>query len=252
MAPPYEGRPGFPQTHPLFQGGLLSGASSLCKQLQGYDLVVVIGSPVFRYYPYAPGAYLPEGTRLILLTDSTEEVARAVAGDGIVCDPARACATLVELLPKATRKAPEPRNPLPAPEVKDNITADYVYYTVAKLRPKNSVITQESASSAGQLLDRLPPSESRSFFCSFSGVLGYGLPAACGVALAERDLGTNRKVISLQVTVRRSTSFRHSGMRPSRNCPFCLSSFVITNTTFSSRSPNIWSPPTFQDSIFPE
>jgi hypothetical protein len=32
----------------------------------------------------------------------------------------------------------------------------------------------------------------------FSGVLGYGLPAACGVALAERDLGTNRKVISLQ------------------------------------------------------
>ena len=159
MSPPYEGRPGFPETHPLFQGWLLSGASSLCKQLQGYDLVVVIGAPVFRYYPYAPGAYLPEGTRLILLTDSTEEVARAVAGDGIVCDPARACATLVELLPKANRKAPEPRNPLPAPEVKDNITADYVYYTVAKLRPKNSVITQESASTAGQLLERLPPSE---------------------------------------------------------------------------------------------
>jgi benzoylformate decarboxylase len=132
------------------------------------------------------------------LTDSSEEVACAVAGDGIVCDPARACATLVELLPKVTRKAPEPRNPLPAPEVKDKITADYVYYTVAKLRPKNSVITQESASSAGSLLERLPPSEPRSFFCSFSGVLGYGLPAACGVALAERDLGTNRKVISLQ------------------------------------------------------
>jgi benzoylformate decarboxylase len=198
MMPPYEGRPGFPVTHPLFQGGLLSGASSICKQLRGYDLVVVIGAPVFRYYPYAPGAYLPEGTRLILLTDSSEEVARAVAGDGIVCDPARACATLVELLPKATRKAPEPLKPLPAPEVKDKITAEYVYYTVAKLRPKNSVITQESASSTEQLVERLPPSEPRSFFCSFSGVLGYGLPAACGVALAERDLGTNRKVISLQ------------------------------------------------------
>ena len=136
MAPPYEGRPGFPETHSLFQGGLLSGASPICKQLRGYDLVVVIGAAVFRYYPYAPGAYLPEGTRLILLTDSSEEVARAVAGDGIVCDPARACATLVELLPKATRKAPEPRNPLPAPEVKDKITADYVYYTVAKLPPE--------------------------------------------------------------------------------------------------------------------
>ena len=149
MAPPFEGRPGFPETHSLFQGGLLSGTSSICKQLQGYDLVVVIGAPVFRYYPYAPGAYLPEGTRLILLTDSPEEVARAVAGDGIVCDPARACATLVELLPKATRKPPEPRNPLPAPEVKDKITADYVCYTVAKLRPKNSVITQEAGHEHG-------------------------------------------------------------------------------------------------------
>ena len=108
MMPPYEGRPGFPATHPLFQGGLLSGASLICKQRQGYDLVVVIGAPVFRYYPYAPGAYLPEGTRLILLTDSTEEVARAVAGDGIVCDPARACATLVECSERRPAKLPSP------------------------------------------------------------------------------------------------------------------------------------------------
>lgn len=198
MEAPFEGRPGFPETHPLFQGELLSAASSVCKQLQGYDLVVVIGAPVFRYYPWSRGEYLPKGTRLIQITDSSEEIARAVAGDGILCDPARACATLVELLPKATRKAPEPRRPLPAPEVKEKITADYVYYTVAKLRPKNSVITQESLSSLGPLKDRLPTSEPRSFFSMFSGVLGYGLPAACGVALAERDLGTNRKVISLQ------------------------------------------------------
>ena len=40
--------------------------------------------------------------------------------------------------------------------------------------------------------------KANSIFSMFSGVLGYGLPAACGVALAERDLGTNRKVISLQ------------------------------------------------------
>jgi benzoylformate decarboxylase len=32
----------------------------------------------------------------------------------------------------------------------------------------------------------------------FSGVLGYGLPAAVGVALAEKDSGGKRKVISLQ------------------------------------------------------
>ncbi len=106
MAPPFEGRPGFPETHPLYQGLLLSAAASVCKQLEGYDLVVVIGAPVFRYYPWSRGDYLPKGTRLIHITDNPEETARAVAGDSIVCDPARACATLVELLPKTTRKAP--------------------------------------------------------------------------------------------------------------------------------------------------
>lgn len=198
MAPPFEGRPGFPETHPLYQGALLSAASSVSKQLQGYDLVVVIGAPVFRYYPWSRGAYLPEGTRLIQISDSAEETARAVAGDSVVCDPARACATLVELLPKATRKAPAPLPPLSVPEVKEKITPDYLYYTVAKLRPKNSVITHESESSLGQLKNRLPVSSPRSFFAMFSGVLGYGLPAASGVALAERDLGTKRKVIALQ------------------------------------------------------
>jgi benzoylformate decarboxylase len=198
MAPPFEGRPGFPETHPLYQGQLLSAAASVCKQLEGYDLVVVIGAPVFRYYPWSRGEYLPGGTRLIHITDNPEETARAVIGDSVVCDPARACATLVELLPRAVRNAPRPLAQLPPPPATDTITADLLYYTVARLRPKDAIITQESLSSLGQLKERLPTSEPRSFFSMFSGVLGYGLPAASGVALAERDLGTNRKVIALQ------------------------------------------------------
>jgi len=196
-AAPFEGRPGFPENHPLFRGGLLSGMSSVCRQLEGYDLVVVIGAPVFRYYPYAPGAPLPDGTRLIHLTDSAEESARAVVGDSIVCDPARACATLVELLPTTSREAPAPLPLSPEPSVGEIITADYLYHLVGKLRPKDSIITQESLSTLAQLRDRIRTTAPRSFFSMFSGVLGYGLPAAGGVALAERDLGTNRKVICL-------------------------------------------------------
>ena len=215
MAPPNEGRPGFPETHPLFQGELLSAAASVCKQLEGYDLVLVIGAPVFRYYPWSRGDYLPNGTRLIQISDSAEETARAVAGDSFLCDPARAYATLVELRPKTTRKAPKPAPPLPVPEVNEKITAEYLYYVVDRVRPRNSVVTQESLSSLGLLRQRIPTSEPRSFFSMFSGVLGYGLPAASGVALAERDLGTNRKVISYRVTVRPNMSCRHSGMPPS-------------------------------------
>ena len=197
FAAPFEGRPGFPEDHPLFRGGLLSGESSACKQLEGYDLVVVIGAPVFRYYPYAPGKPVPDGTRLFHLTDNPEETARAVTGDSILCDPGRACATLVELLPTTSRKAPSPLPPSPEPVVAEKITADYLYHMVAKVRPVDSVITQESLSTLGLLRDRIRTSKPRSFFSMFSGVLGYGLPATVGVALAERDLGTNRKVICI-------------------------------------------------------
>jgi benzoylformate decarboxylase len=61
----------------------------------------------------------------------------------------------------------------------------------------DSVIVQESLSTLKSLRQRLPTSRSRSFFSMSSGVLGYGLPAAVGVALAERDRGTNRKVIDI-------------------------------------------------------
>lgn len=197
FAAPFEGRPGFPENHWLFRGGLLSGMSSVCKQLEGYDLIVVIGAPVFRYYPYAPGQPIPDGARLIHITDNPEESARAVIGDSILCDPGRACATLAGLVPATTRKAPDPLPPMPEPVVGEQITADYLYYTIAKVRPSNSVITQESLSTLGVLRNRIRTTEPRSFFSMFSGVLGYGLPATVGVALAERDLGTNRKVICI-------------------------------------------------------
>jgi benzoylformate decarboxylase len=47
------------------------------------------------------------------------------------------------------------------------------------------------------LRQRLPTSRSRSFYSMSSGVLGYGLPAAVGVALAERDKGSHRKVVDI-------------------------------------------------------
>jgi benzoylformate decarboxylase len=47
------------------------------------------------------------------------------------------------------------------------------------------------------LRQRLPTNRSRSFFSMSSGVLGYGLPAAVGVALAERDKGGDRKIVCI-------------------------------------------------------
>src|SRR5271155_2380349 len=76
---PITGWSGFPENHPLYQGLLPPGAGWVSQALTGRDLVVVIGAPVFRYYPRVPGPYLPQGTSLIHITNDPDEAARAPA-----------------------------------------------------------------------------------------------------------------------------------------------------------------------------
>jgi enolase-like protein len=76
-AAPEDGRPGSPETHPLFQGALPPAIGPLARSLAGHDVIVVVGAPVFRYYPYVPGEYLPAGAELFHITDDPSEAARA-------------------------------------------------------------------------------------------------------------------------------------------------------------------------------
>ncbi len=55
------GRIGFPEGHPNFRGILPPGIAPVADTLKGYDLILVVGSSVFPYYPYLPGDFLPEG-----------------------------------------------------------------------------------------------------------------------------------------------------------------------------------------------
>ncbi|SHH41407.1 benzoylformate decarboxylase [Bradyrhizobium erythrophlei] len=196
-AAPAEGRPGFPETHPLYQGMLTSAIGPLCKQLEGHDVIAVIGAPVFRYYPYVAGDYIPAGSRLFHITDDPSEAGRAPVGQSILADPGRACAVLAELVAKSDRVLPPARPKLAAPVRGVKITADFLYHAINETRPDDSVLVQESLSTLKALRQRLPTSRSRSFYSMSSGVLGYGLPAAVGVALAERDKGSNRKIVNI-------------------------------------------------------
>ena len=50
-------------------GALPFAIKPLSEKLAGHDVVLVVGAPVFRYYPYVPGEYLPDGLHLIQSTD---------------------------------------------------------------------------------------------------------------------------------------------------------------------------------------
>jgi benzoylformate decarboxylase len=68
LAPMAE-RASFPQNHPQFRGGLPIAIGPLSKRLRGHDLIIVIGAPIFRYYPYVAGDYLPNGAELLQVTN---------------------------------------------------------------------------------------------------------------------------------------------------------------------------------------
>ncbi|HKH77828.1 MAG TPA: thiamine pyrophosphate-binding protein, partial [Rubrobacteraceae bacterium] len=86
FADPMHPRAGFPQDHPLFQGVLAPARAGISSRLSEYDVVLVLGAPVFRYFQYQPGPPIEEGTRIIHVTEDPEEAARSAAGAGIMGD----------------------------------------------------------------------------------------------------------------------------------------------------------------------
>ncbi|MFC3504600.1 benzoylformate decarboxylase [Micromonospora krabiensis] len=190
-------RAGFPEDHPHYRGVLPFAIGPLADTLRGHDTILVVGAPVFRYYPHVPGEYLPDGARLLHVTDDPDEVARAPVGDSVLADPGLALAALVDLVPRADRPAPEPSPAPPPPEVTTPLSADALFAALAGHWPADGVLVQESPSNLSALRRRLRITRPSSYFTMASGGLGYGLPAAVGVALAERDTGRGRPVVAV-------------------------------------------------------
>jgi len=198
-APPETERAAFPEDHPLFQGYLPFAIAPLADKLKNHDLVLVIGSPVFRYYPYVPGDYLPSGARLLHFTDDPAEAARAPVGDSVLADAALALEGLVAAV------EPGRYPPVPARELKRELpnppgpvlTPAQVFSTLQAGRPEDAVLLLESTSNAELFHQWVPITRPRSFTLFASGGLGWALPAAVGYALAERDTGRNRPVLAI-------------------------------------------------------
>ncbi len=195
--PPAAERSGFPENHPQFMGPLPFAIKPLGEKLAGHDVVLVVGAPVFRYYPHVPGEYLPDGTCLLHITDDPGEAARAPVGDAILGDPGLALASLVEMVAQSVRPMPPPMEKQPVPEAKTPMTPDYLFYALAQARPDNAVLVQESPSNMKPLHQRMPSMHPASYFSMASGGLGFGLPASVGIALAERESGRNRPVMAV-------------------------------------------------------
>ncbi len=205
-APSSEQAP-FPEDHPLYAGGLPFAMGPLSQKLEGHDAALVVGAPVFRYYPYAPGPYLPDGLRLLHISDDPAETARAPVGDSLIGDAVLSLEGLRELLRDCTpkvKKASETQAhrmaPYPPglPEASDGrLPSAELFRALNAVRPANAIVIEESPSNLPDLHAEWPITQPDGFYTAASGVLGWGLPASVGIALAERDSGRNRPVTAV-------------------------------------------------------
>ncbi len=199
FGPPGGERCGFPENHPQFAGNLKFAIGPLSEQLTGHDLVLVIGAPVFRYYPYVPGKYLPDGCQLLQITDDPEEAGRSPVGDSLVSNAKLALQGLLPLLEqyqtKSYKRPAETASPIDTSS--SPMSVDAFYAAVSRVRPDDAVIVEESPSNLATLHKYLPTRKPLSFFTMASGGLGWGLPGGIGVALGERKTGRNRPVIDV-------------------------------------------------------
>jgi benzoylformate decarboxylase len=180
-------RVGFPESHPSFLGILPPAIGPLSETLKGHDLVLVVGSSVFPYYPYLPGSLLPDGTSLVAITSDPAEAARAPMGDAIVGDVALALQELVQLVGESDRTPPEPRPAPGVPPQAEPMSGSEAMAALADAWPQDAIAVVEAPSSTLAVRNRLRLSRPGSWYFSASGGLGFGIAAAVGVQLAQPD-----------------------------------------------------------------
>lgn len=183
-AAPQAPRAGFPEDHALFAGHLAPGAATLAAQLAGHDLVLVIGAPVFAVLAYEPERHqLPD---LVMLTDDVAEASRAPAAAAVVADVRLALCQVLENLPQRPgRHGPPARQPPPRVPGTSPISAGFLMQTLGELLPPDAVLAEESPSSRAEMRRHVRIRRPAGFYASASGGLGFALPAAVGIKLAD-------------------------------------------------------------------
>lgn len=196
--PPFCERTAFPETHRLYQGALPAAIGPLSDKIAGHDLVLVVGAPVFRYYPYVAGSYLPSGTRLLHVTDDPSQAAKAAVGENIVGD---AKLFLQMLLPQLTQRPDGHVTQRPTAKTADTGANPLLPHAVLELlrahAPEDMVLVEECPSIVPMMQDVFRIDKPDVFYTFASGGLGWNLPAAVGLAIGEKKSGRNRPVICL-------------------------------------------------------
>jgi benzoylformate decarboxylase len=183
----------FPTRHPSFRGVLPASIPAVAGHFDGHDLVVAFGAPIFMYHEFADGDYLPARTELWAVTSDPDEAARAPVGRILIGEPAEAVKRLADTIPAAGRPALT-RQPLPqADTTGPAFTEEAIVDAINAAKTDSTVFAHEWTSTLVNVWDRLDITRPGSMYMSAGGGLGWGLPGAIGLQLAD----PSRRVVAL-------------------------------------------------------
>lgn len=211
MGEPFASRMPLDTDDPAWAGPLPRAAAPIRHALQGHDVVLAIGMPVFRLFGWSPGHPLPDGTRLIHVDVDPDEIGRSIAPDvGMVADPGAAIRGLLALLDDADDAAvSRSRSVADANEAARGAaaaalrqaadSAEVISPAALSLAMGEGVavadlVVDEGITSTRDLRTALGPRDVGSCMWHRGSALGWGLPAAVGAAIAD----PGRRVVCAQ------------------------------------------------------
>jgi benzoylformate decarboxylase len=183
-------RAGFPQDDRHFAGVLPADRPRLREQLAPYDTILVVGAPVFRQSPYAPGRFTATDVRIALVSEDLDEVHRSPADLALLAPPAATCAALAELVPQRSGEPPpqfvSPPAP-PTPPDGEPMLPGHVLAALAERLPPETVVVEEAPVDRPELHERLLARRPLGFLSAAMGGLGFALAGAAGLKMAQPD-----------------------------------------------------------------
>ena len=188
-AAPQSPRLGFPEDHGLYRGHLAPGYASAAAALEGIEVALVVGAPVFAFLPYEPSDQpLPA---IVQITDDPDEAARAPSVLSVIGDVRAIVSALLERTASSgatgRRAVVGARAAPPAPTATTPISPAFLMATLAEVLPDDAVLVEESPSNRHDLRRHVRIRRPASFFATASGGLGFAMPAAVGIKLAQPE-----------------------------------------------------------------
>jgi benzoylformate decarboxylase len=202
---PYNAR--FPSDHPACMGDLTRNQKKVRETLQPYDLLLCLGADLLRMSPYSPVDPLPDEMPVVHITERDWELGKNYPTEFAIRADVKE--TLRALLPvlrarrsseqagKAEQRLSElkscnwssqrekARREADAVASSNPIDPRFLMMSLVDALPDNAIVVEEALTSAPALASFLPMQDANSFYGLASGGLGFGVPGAIGVSLAQ-------------------------------------------------------------------